>query len=668
MATDILLVDDDPSALRVLAESLGQRGFSVRTATSAEEAGKLFAQEPAGLLITDVILPDGVGYDLISQLRNAPGGESLPVIFTSGMRKSPGEREQARRSYGAADFLIKPFPIQTLLARLQEIFPGFQPGAARKAPSDARLHGKKASGEIKQTTFSKLFCHFHQSKATGILRMTNGDSWREVYFTSGLPVSAASNIQSESLGRHLLSIGRIRYEDYQRVLEAFKPNGKRFGEMLIEEGLISEQELYKAIRFHLREKILVCFGLHSGTYEFTHTGQFPEWVEYFDYNTYDLFYTGIKRYYAAETLAGELAKLYELRIGLSALGREARGQIPLTPAELSVFGYFDGKRTLSRILKEHEGIGAMTLPLLYASLLLGILEVQAPSPTEPPPAPAESGGRGAVAAEIVSNEAEVPSEKIHEIVDFLAQQADTKDLTNAAPLPAAVDEKKLSAEFSRRIDDEAVRLVHAGHYQILGIPRNAQDVEVEEACRRRRAWFTVPREVHATLAPAILEHVQEFQRRIEKARECLLDIEKRAQYDETQDRERQESLRQAEIAFVQGKDALEKSNYAIAESALRTACDLNPQDMDAYAYLAFALFLAHPRGQGDSRLRQSIDMLKSALDENPNCAAAPYLRARIAWHEGDIPEADRALSHALRINPDLTEAALLRDEINRTLK
>ncbi|MEW6777321.1 MAG: response regulator [Bdellovibrionota bacterium] len=675
---NILLVDDDPSAREVLAESLARRGFKVHTASSAHAAADLFTKEPADLLITDVILSDGIGYDLVSELRRAGTAKDLPVVFLSGVHKSEGERDFAKKNYGALDFLIKPFPVDGLVRRLQDHF-GLSAVAPQVPQVDERLKGKKIQGELRPTTFSKLFCHFHRSKATGVLQLHHDGHARKLFFVSGLPVYASSDIPTETLGRHLLGIGLIGFADYERAIEVQRTTAKRAGEVFIELNFIKRDDLYKTIRYHLREKILAAFSWSRGNYEFEFTSDFAPTVEYYDYNVYDLFLSGVRRFYAPELLAAELAKLYNLPVGPSVVGREAKGRIPLSSVEQRVFDQFDGKHSLSEIMGKDESAGSVALPLLYTFLLLGALEVHSPGKAPPEKKPEETvvdlaAKTGAATITVQEKQLatlETPAAHaatpIPGLAEYLAQQAREAPAVSAE-VPQGEGAKGArdprAVQFSIRVHDEWLHQQTADEFAVLGIFPGAGDDEIASAKKAKLARMTAPNGVEARLSAATQERLKAIRNRIQRASEDLRDPERR-KFLETQRKDREsQALYKAELAFTKGKNLLEQGRLGAAEEAFRLALAHIPDDADSYAYLAYTIYRARSAEGGAAR-QAAGDMLEGLLRRRPDCAAAHYLLARISFEAGEVLTAQRHLGEALRQSPSHSDALTLQLEIEK---
>lgn len=102
----MLLVDDEPTLLRVLEINLRAAGFDVRTAASGAEALRSAAAEAPDAVVLDLGLPDLGGWEVLVRLRDLDGLEATPVVIMSGV---DGD-DAAGRGY-AADvhtFLTKP--------------------------------------------------------------------------------------------------------------------------------------------------------------------------------------------------------------------------------------------------------------------------------------------------------------------------------------------------------------------------------------------------------------------------------------------------------------------------------------------------------------------------------------------------------------------------------
>jgi two-component system KDP operon response regulator KdpE len=113
-ATKILIVDDEPAIRRFLKASLETEGFQVVPAENAAQALSAIAQAKPDLMILDLGLPDLDGMDVIRQVRTA---SALPIVVLSVRDDEPGK--VAALDAGADDYMVKPFGVEELLARVR---------------------------------------------------------------------------------------------------------------------------------------------------------------------------------------------------------------------------------------------------------------------------------------------------------------------------------------------------------------------------------------------------------------------------------------------------------------------------------------------------------------------------------------------------------------------
>ncbi|HHB82155.1 MAG TPA: response regulator transcription factor [Devosia sp.] len=113
----ILLLEDDQSLGATLCERLGSAEYKVVWVCDIASAQSAFSQNKFDLLILDVGLPDGSGFDFAKSLK---GQDSTPFIFLTAQ----GSALDRLKGYelGAAEFIPKPFVFKELLLRIQRVF------------------------------------------------------------------------------------------------------------------------------------------------------------------------------------------------------------------------------------------------------------------------------------------------------------------------------------------------------------------------------------------------------------------------------------------------------------------------------------------------------------------------------------------------------------------
>lgn len=131
----LIYVVEDHSVIREgVAKYLEHSGFSVRTFADLTSARRAFASKKPDLLIQDVMLPDGDGFDFVQEIRKI---SDVPVVF---MTAKVSEQDRIKGfSLGADDYICKPFSPKELVLRVQAIL--------------HRVHGS----EIKTDCYASLF-------------------------------------------------------------------------------------------------------------------------------------------------------------------------------------------------------------------------------------------------------------------------------------------------------------------------------------------------------------------------------------------------------------------------------------------------------------------------------------------------------------------------------
>jgi CheY-like chemotaxis protein len=114
---DILVVDDQPVNVRLLATMLSQLGYKVRKATSGEMALTAIHAELPDLILMDITMPQMDGYELCEILKKDPHTADIPVIFVSALDESMDKTKAFE--VGAVDYVAKPFQWVEVQARVK---------------------------------------------------------------------------------------------------------------------------------------------------------------------------------------------------------------------------------------------------------------------------------------------------------------------------------------------------------------------------------------------------------------------------------------------------------------------------------------------------------------------------------------------------------------------
>jgi DNA-binding response OmpR family regulator len=114
---NVLIAEDDPHTRAGLAEILEGEGYQVAVAENGNEALRLFAKSSPDLVCLDIMMPGMSGYDVCREIRRSD--PNVPVIFISA--KSEEIDTVIGLELGADDFIVKPFGVREVVARIRAV-------------------------------------------------------------------------------------------------------------------------------------------------------------------------------------------------------------------------------------------------------------------------------------------------------------------------------------------------------------------------------------------------------------------------------------------------------------------------------------------------------------------------------------------------------------------
>lgn len=130
----VLFIEDEAALAEIVSESLGERGFVVTHVKTSAAAWQQYQAQKPDIIVADVMLPDGTGFDLVKKIRTRD--METPVIFLTS--RSRPEDVVAGFETGGNDYLKKPFSMAELIVRMNALL-----NRNRQITSSASLETKE---------------------------------------------------------------------------------------------------------------------------------------------------------------------------------------------------------------------------------------------------------------------------------------------------------------------------------------------------------------------------------------------------------------------------------------------------------------------------------------------------------------------------------------------
>lgn len=118
----ILIIDDEPYILLMLKKMLERAGYEVDLASNGKEGLAIFEKNSADLVITDIIMPEKEGLELILEMKKQRP-ELKIIAISGGGRISPESYLECAKHFGAEKVFQKPFKQKDMVSAVKELIP-----------------------------------------------------------------------------------------------------------------------------------------------------------------------------------------------------------------------------------------------------------------------------------------------------------------------------------------------------------------------------------------------------------------------------------------------------------------------------------------------------------------------------------------------------------------
>ena len=225
---------------------------------------------------------------------------------------------------------------------------------------------------LEDTALSEMLSTIYRHKVPGLIEIARDDIIKRIYINEGHVVHASSNDRSDRLGAYLYRIGKLTRKQLVETMRHREQSGKRHGQLLIEEGLLSPGELYEAIRSQMEAIVWSVFSWQNGVVTFR-IGEFdePSMVK-IHLPMRQVIVRGIKKVPDTKALVARLGR--KKTVFKASYCTEDLIEIALDRQEYQLLRLVDGQRHLYDICTSGPYSVSENARLLYAFRILHLIE------------------------------------------------------------------------------------------------------------------------------------------------------------------------------------------------------------------------------------------------------------------------------------------------------
>ncbi len=514
------------------------------------------------------------------------------------------------------------------------------------------------AGTLERSPLANLLLGLVDSHRTGTLVLETPDKVRHAaHFSEGTPDAAHSSLPVTPLGRVLLEMGLLEEIAHTGTLKRALAAQKRHGVQMLEEGVITPEQLAAGLREQLTRRLASFFQLPPATaFGFYEGADFLKdkvpTEDRFGADPLAVLWRGVRGH---GDLPGMMAAVQRMGDPLLKIHRDA---------QVVRFGFESKERALVDVLRARphklSELEATRLAspeevkrVVYTLALSRHLDLG----TGKPPIGTHGSLRGTLRSETGAVPAKPPPRKIAGLGAHAT--AHGAPLEEEEPPPSSRSDA-LPPD-SRREDVEAeaeALLAKKDFYELLGIDRTVSHTDVQ------RAFFEMAKRWHPDRLPPELKElrptVERVFARITEAHQTLADDARRKQYDElsastVDDAEQAEVERilRAATAFQRAEVHFKRRAFVEAEAEARIAAENDREQPDYAAFHAWVL--ANMPG-GNPDLRELLEVLEMAHQRSPKNVRILSYQAQLQMRAGDVRPAIATFRKVLELDPKNLDA------------
>jgi hypothetical protein len=237
-------------------------------------------------------------------------------------------------------------------------------------------------GDLSQTALPEILYTIDRFQVPGVIEASREGVVKQVFIKEGNVVHAISTDRNDSLGSYLQRSGVLSPEVFLETMRERERSNKRYGVLLIEHGLLSPAEVYRAIRKQIEAIVWSLFYWQDGSVIFS-IGEFRETDSVrIQLPMRQVILQGIKRAPDAKTLVARLGR--KETVLEPCYKTEQLIELALDGDEYKLLGLVDGRRSLFEVCTQGPHSAADNAKLLYAFQILQLIRGAAATAPTPP--------------------------------------------------------------------------------------------------------------------------------------------------------------------------------------------------------------------------------------------------------------------------------------------
>lgn len=414
---NILVVDDDRNILDTFVDLFSEYGYTVETCRDGKQAIEHLRSGAFNLLLLDVLIPHINGFALVEQMNEDEELKKIPVIVFSGIYRSINHRQDLVHYEQVVEYLDKPLQTDRVVELVTELLgkeeksedsdsidnsgtfiDGILTSSAfniadvelpvdadtaheadeveQQAKTDFRRRNRNLAlqGSLEDHSIAEVLGKLWNERASGALLLRSGKVKKIIYIQQGTAYSVKSNLVGECLGQMLVHERMISREHLQQSITKMKETGDKQGQILVDMGSLTENNLSYALGLQLETKIFEPFTWESGEYRFNPSVELPEAISDIDFTEGALIVEGIHRAFDEKRLRFFMSRFMETQFDYPNAERKDLTHLKLPETLSQLLKDSDFPASPRELLEGTEVDVASLLGVIYAMISLRILK------------------------------------------------------------------------------------------------------------------------------------------------------------------------------------------------------------------------------------------------------------------------------------------------------